>query len=98
MALPGIPPSSDRAFAAHAGLEVPGKNGIPTGVDVKSEGLPKRSQRFGLKAGGLTGSEPVPERTQVLDRNVAAAEEENDVIFRFELIALFLCGGQTARC
>src|SRR3974377_82371 len=61
MALPGVPPSSERAFAAHAGLEVPGKNGIPTGVDLKSAGSPKKSQRFGLEAGGLTGSEPVPQ-------------------------------------
>src|SRR5580700_6112340 len=33
------------ALARHAGLLVPEKKGIPTGPDVKSPGLPKKSQR-----------------------------------------------------
>src|ERR1700730_16748935 len=59
LANPGLPPSTARALAAQAALPglltspLPGKNGIPTGVDLKSFVLPKKSQRS-------ESSSPVP--------------------------------------
>src|SRR5271157_1739478 len=36
------------------------KQGIGVGPDLKSDGLPTKSQRCGLACGGLTGSPPSP--------------------------------------
>src|SRR5208337_1171027 len=46
------------AWATHAGLVVPAKYGIPTGPEVKSLGLPKKSQRS-MPVPTMTDS-PVP--------------------------------------